>query len=266
MHYSKEYSIKFSADKSLEFCLADGTPLPNCYVHSTKSAGFYTNIAMYRSNNIGKYSGEETAEGLDGIFDAYEVPVQYSSTMNGTYIYNNTLEMRKVLVSKDKKKLVFVTKYYTVLYKQISQRTTPNNKPIISRKEENGNEITTYTISNSNTLVDYMPPTNSSGYNTYTPSGNYNTTVPTNTNTAVLVGNYSAFGLSSGFNGAAVTHNQVFAVYKDNSGYYIIDPKTQLNTYLNYNSYSSYLNYQVSQYNYTFMTMLGTDIHWFVKL
>lgn len=107
---------------------------------------------------------------------------------------------------------------------------------------------------------------NAAGNSYSSSSGSYSSSsTPSSSSTGQVVGNYTAFGLSKAY-GNTVTHSQVFTVYRDSRGYYIVDPKNHTNTYLNYNSYSSYFDYSVGQYNYTFMTMLGTDIHWFVKL
>lgn len=98
-------------------------------------------------------------------------------------------------------------------------------------------------------------------------SNNYNSSSNTSTsnNAGVLVGNYTAYGLSKSF-GNTVTHSQTFAVYRDSRGYYIIDPKWKTNNYLHANTDRTYFDYPVGAYNYRTMTSLGSDVHWFFKL
>lgn len=98
-------------------------------------------------------------------------------------------------------------------------------------------------------------------------SNNYNSSSNTSTsnNAGVLVGNYTAYGLSKSF-GNTVTHSQTFAVYRDSRGYYIIDPKWKTNNYLRANTDRTYFDYPVGAYNYRTMTSLGSDVHWFFKL
>lgn len=107
------------------------------------------------------------------------------------------------------------------------------------------------------------------GLNTHTASStkgdNMVNNMSANNEDGSLVGNFQAFGLSSSY-GSTSTHRQTFSVYRDSRGYYIIEPRWKNKQYLNVNSYRSYYNYPVGDYNYTTMTPQGTDIFWFFRL
>lgn len=82
-----------------------------------------------------------------------------------------------------------------------------------------------------------------------------------------LVGYFQAFGLGEAY-GNTVTHNQSLAVYRDNSGYYIMTHHLygDVPARLQSNTKSTYKGYNVSQYNYWVMDVNFNDIVWFIKL
>lgn len=102
-------------------------------------------------------------------------------------------------------------------------------------------------------LVNAIPPVDN-GYDN-------NSSSVSSSNMGQLVGTYSAYGLSHGFGNDIVQHNQSFQVYKDGSGYYI-QGAHGVNRYLRRNTFSEFLGYNVSRYNY----VAGVDTYWFFSL
>lgn len=259
LEYAKEYSIKLTAN-ALQICDPTGKDLSNAFIHGNRStSGMYKTQKYYRSNNKANYTGEETLSGFSGQFAAYDMQVQESYSMNGTLIDNNVMKHHRILVSKDRSTLVFVTPKITYVYRKISARTTTNNAPMVSSLTVNGYSYATYAIDNSNVLINN--PASASSINAAT-------TPPSTTSSStqeVFVGNYTALGLSQNANGSVTyMHSQTYTIYRDNQGYYLYDSilgKYYLIANMQYTVYG----HDVSGYNYRYSTTYS-DIVWFLRI
>ncbi|MBR6018306.1 MAG: hypothetical protein IK073_06765 [Paludibacteraceae bacterium] len=259
LRYAKEYSIKLTAN-ALQICDPAGKDLSNSFIHGDKStSGMYATKTFYRSSNKAAYKGDETLSGFSGQFAAYEMPVQESYMMNNTFIDNNSMKYHKILVSKDRNTLVFVTPKITYVYRKISARTTTNNAPMVSSLTVNGYSYAAFDIDNSSVLINN--PASAASLNAAT-------TPPSTTSSStqeVFVGNYTALGLSQNANGSVTyMHSQTYTIYRDNQGYYLYDSilgKYYLIANMQYTVYG----HDVSGYNYRYSTTYS-DIVWFLRI
>ena len=213
---------------------------------------------FYRSSNKASFTGNETLSGFSGQFAAYDMPVQESYMMNNSFIDNNVMKYHKILISKDKNTLVFVTPNFKYVYRKISARTTTNNAPMVSSLTVNNNSsYAAYDIDNSNVLINN--PASAASLNAAT------TSTTSSTTQEVFVGNYTALGLSqTSGSSVAYVHSQSYAIYRDNQGYYLYDSilgKYYLIANMQYTVYG----HDVSGYNYRYSTTYS-DIIWFLRL
>lgn len=239
--YSREYSLNYNGTDFF-FCFPDGRTLPCGWMHNTDDGTFRN---TYTSDNKGHFQSTIYVDKgkLKGEYDYYlvnghgEAYIPYLGT-------NKSDKPTTIWVSKDRSQLVFPSENVTLVFKRIPKRTIAQHVPMCP------------VLPTPTTTTQYP---SGGGVSTTTPM-----TTSGNSNNGTLVGSFSAFGIGQGY-GNVVTYSQVFSVYRDNGGYYIIDPVNHVQRHLSYNSRSSYLGYSVSNYNYWVMTS-GSDISWFFRL
>lgn len=247
-----ELSLKFTPNQDeFYFTINNGEPLVSCWVPNQVDM-FNMKSMMFTSSNRGKMKGYYTHPGEDQPLQGYSVDLACNQMTMNMYSGMQSQDIKGEIwffFSHDKKHMYMRVDKYFAAYERVTQRNTTTNDPLHAINQP-AVPMPVY-----DTYDTYTPAPESSTY-----SGN-----SSNSQQGVLVGNYAAFGFGQAY-GNTVTHNQTWTIYRDQHGYYVIDPKNHLPNYLRYNSFTTYFDYPVSGYNYVFSTFLGSDIIWFVRL
>ncbi|MBQ2541441.1 MAG: hypothetical protein II551_07315 [Paludibacteraceae bacterium] len=245
---SSEYSLKFqNGGKEFIFTVNNGERLVSCWVPMQVSMYGPSNFSSSNKGVLqdGNYAIPNFGDGLR----CYKIDLSYWISTGYGFPQSKT-EYCSFLFSSDRQRMFFHVGTNYAVYRQVAQRSTTTGDPFhdIGKQVEIATKNAQAGATYGGTYPTTTTPTTTSG----------------NSNNGTLVGSFSAFGIGQGY-GNVVTYSQVFSVYRDNGGYYIIDPVNHVQRHLSYNSRSSYLGYSVSNYNYWVMTS-GSDISWYFRL